>query len=417
MPLLVSNPAESYQANIIACAAITWAIGAIFVALRFYTRGRILHNVLGAEDWFILVALVFSGATSAGMIEPVYGLGKHMLDINPAVMMPMARAGWYTILYYMMALLFTKVSILLLYIRILSYQHARYAVYAITAVIVLTNGLWTMVTVVTACMPLRAFWDPTVPGAYCRPAAFWFANTGMHIGTDVLLYILPLPIIVNLHVRTRQKIALVCIISVVRLWELVEEYKRVDFTFDNVSISYLTCIEVNAAIACACCMTLKPFVARVFPRLFGGSRSDSAVAAAAGRRDAEAAAGSGRERGERGPPTIGSKPSRITTIPPQLQKQQKGQQRQYYPWPAVAAIHGRNDSHSQLLDDDDGDDDDSTLTGGSHNARSDEKHSHGALDVDSPMMSPLSPPMQMPRELPAAYSSEKGDKSLGQPPS
>lgn len=66
---LVSDPSKSYQANIIACAIITWAIGAIFVALRFYTRGCLLHNVLGAEDWLILVALIFSGATCAGMIE------------------------------------------------------------------------------------------------------------------------------------------------------------------------------------------------------------------------------------------------------------------------------------------------------------------------------------------------------------
>ena len=66
---LISNPGESYQANIIACAVVTWILGATFVALRFYTRGRLLQNVLGAEDWFILVALAFSGATCAGMVE------------------------------------------------------------------------------------------------------------------------------------------------------------------------------------------------------------------------------------------------------------------------------------------------------------------------------------------------------------
>jgi hypothetical protein len=42
------------------------------VALRFYTRGCLLQNVLGAEDWLILVALVFAGATCAGMVEREY---------------------------------------------------------------------------------------------------------------------------------------------------------------------------------------------------------------------------------------------------------------------------------------------------------------------------------------------------------
>ncbi|KAK3685183.1 hypothetical protein B0T22DRAFT_212693 [Podospora appendiculata] len=336
-PALVANPAESYQVNIIACAAITWAIGATFVGLRFYTRGHLLHNVLGAEDWFILVALGFSGATSAGLIEQaIYGLGKHFLDIDLTVMLPMGRAGWYTILWYMMALLFTKISILLLYIRILSYQHARYAAYAIMVIVILTNGLWTFVTVMTACMPLQAFWDFTTPNAWCRPVSYWYANTGLHIATDILLYVLPLPVIINLQIKARQKIFLysifalgfvVCSISVVRLWDLVAENQRTDFTFDNVSIAYLTCIEVNAAIACACCMTLKPLLLKLFPRLWGSRSSKPA-------RDVEALAAAGRR-----PPTIGSEPSRP------VQKKRGS-------W-AVAQRRTGSDSNMQLLEDGD----------------------------------------------------------------
>ncbi len=113
----------------------------------------------------------------------------------------------------MLALLFTKTSILLLYIRILSYQHARYAVYAILAIVIFTNGIWTLITVVTACIPLEAFWDRSIPDAYCRPVQYWYANTGMHIGTDILLYVLPLPIIVKLQAKLTQKIALYAIFS------------------------------------------------------------------------------------------------------------------------------------------------------------------------------------------------------------
>ncbi|KAK1760163.1 hypothetical protein QBC47DRAFT_448749 [Echria macrotheca] len=321
VPGLSRNPGESHQVDIIVCAVLTWVIGAVFVGLRFYTRCRLLRNVLGAEDWTILVSLVFAGATCAGMIEQaVYGLGKHMLDVDPALMMPMGRAGWYTVLWYMLSLLFTKISILLLYIRILSYQHARYAVYAILAIVILTNGIWTFVTVITACLPLSAFWDRTSGmDYYCRPVVYWYANTGMHIATDVLLYILPLPVIVTLQIRPRQKLVLyavfalgffVCSISVVRLWDLVAETTRTDFTYDNVSIAYLTVIEINAAIACACCMTLKPLCARYFPRLWGGTSTSSNTKPQnhhANRvLDVEAYPGL-----KRGPPTIGSRPSRM----------------------------------------------------------------------------------------------------------
>jgi hypothetical protein len=59
-PPPIPNPApndRSYQPDVIACCVIVTAIGTVFVALRFYTR-RFLLNVLGWEDWFILLAQV-----------------------------------------------------------------------------------------------------------------------------------------------------------------------------------------------------------------------------------------------------------------------------------------------------------------------------------------------------------------------
>jgi hypothetical protein len=58
--------------------------------------------------------------------------------------------GWYTILWYILSLLFTNISIRLLYLRILRCQHACYALYGILIIVVATNGAWTLATVVTA---------------------------------------------------------------------------------------------------------------------------------------------------------------------------------------------------------------------------------------------------------------------------
>lgn len=73
---------ESYQGNVVACAASTWAIAAVFVALRFFLRGYLM-KVLGREDWTILVSLLFSAGVSASFIvEAHYGLGRHMAVIS-----------------------------------------------------------------------------------------------------------------------------------------------------------------------------------------------------------------------------------------------------------------------------------------------------------------------------------------------
>jgi hypothetical protein len=69
-PLVTTGPLphDNLGPNIIACAAATWTISAIFVGLRFYTRKALL-NVLGASDWLILAALLSCGGLTGSSIE------------------------------------------------------------------------------------------------------------------------------------------------------------------------------------------------------------------------------------------------------------------------------------------------------------------------------------------------------------
>jgi hypothetical protein len=213
-PEFISNPDDNYQANIIVCAVLTWIIAAAFVALRFFTR-RWLVRILGWEDWAILASLFFSALNSAGTVEQAaYGMGRHVLDVEPSDFAPMSRAGWYSIVWYQLTLFLTKTSILLLYARILTYQHARYAVYAILVVVVLSN-VWTLAVAMTACIPLQAFWDFALAaaGAYCHPRSMWWSNTGMHMATDFLIFALPMPLIFRLNASRRQKILLYSIFA------------------------------------------------------------------------------------------------------------------------------------------------------------------------------------------------------------
>jgi hypothetical protein len=205
---LISNPADNYKANIIVCAVLTWIIAASFVALRFYTR-RCLVRIHGWEDRVILASLFFSALNSAGTIEQASrGFGRHVLDVPFENFVPMSRAGWYSIVWYQLTLFLTKTSILLLYVRILNYQHARYAVYAILVVVMVSN-VWTFVVVMTACIPLAAFWNfRLAASAYCHPRSFWWASTGLHMATDFFIFALPMPVIFRLKASMRQKVLL-----------------------------------------------------------------------------------------------------------------------------------------------------------------------------------------------------------------
>ncbi len=87
----------------------------------------------------------------------------------------------------------------------------------------------------------------------------------------------------------------ICLISIIRLKYLVDliNYPPLDYFYNMAPIGYWTMVETNGAIVCACLMTLKPFVVRVFPRVFGSSGSPWTVR-------------SGSDKWV-SPPTIGSK--------------------------------------------------------------------------------------------------------------
>jgi hypothetical protein len=78
-----------------------------------------------------------------------------------------------------------------------------------------------------------------------------------------------------------------------------------DFTWDGVTIANWTCIEAHGAIICACLMTFKPLIVRMFPRV-GGSRAGSPYSWREKRANAGSPGGSSYKR----PLTIGTTPSR-----------------------------------------------------------------------------------------------------------
>ena len=56
----VTGDESTQQVPVIVAAVVMLSLSIITVSLRFYTRGRFFLGIAGAEDWTILVALVWS---------------------------------------------------------------------------------------------------------------------------------------------------------------------------------------------------------------------------------------------------------------------------------------------------------------------------------------------------------------------
>ncbi|KAK8100053.1 integral membrane protein, partial [Apiospora kogelbergensis] len=270
-------------------AVITWAvvptaIAIVVVALRFYTRHCLIKKI-EIEDWLALGALLLAIGNSIGTgrrkltkqtnLEAYFALGKHISAVSPGRLSNYFRAVWYTALFYHLSLGLVKASILFLYIRMFkSYDNVRRASWVVLALVAI--GMCGILAVMmTACIPLRKKWDHAVEDidGYCHPVGIWWAITGFQAGTDVIVFLMPLPTIYKLRLPRRQKLGLVavfaiglfvCLISVMRIvW--IYRSNDPDFTYTGRMIAEWSCVEVNTAVICASLMVLKPLYRKLHP--------------------------------------------------------------------------------------------------------------------------------------------------------
>ncbi|KXX76574.1 hypothetical protein MMYC01_206655 [Madurella mycetomatis] len=184
---------------------------------------------------------------------------------------------WGTIIY-VLSMTFTKLSILCLYIRVLVYDYVRLAAKIVLG-IVLVSHVYVLATLLTACIPLDAFWDPSKRAtAFCHPLSVYWSHAGLNIVTDFLIFLLPLTVIHKIRAPRPQKIALciifllafsVCIISLTRAVLLARDMDAVqqDVTWESATTANWNSFEINIAIICACLATLRPIVNRFFPTI------------------------------------------------------------------------------------------------------------------------------------------------------
>ncbi|KAK3342011.1 hypothetical protein B0T25DRAFT_357033 [Lasiosphaeria hispida] len=262
---------ESLSDIIVVCAVVMTTLASFTVGLRFYVRGKLLRAIK-KEDWYILVALMSSIVSSGFVIkESRVGLGRRMATVSAAEMISYVHASYFMTLFYNLSLFMTKISILIMFLRVLTHDYIRKATYATLGIVVVYN-VWAFGMYFTMCVPIQRMWDRSIPG-YCHPLDVWWALTYLHIVTDFMIFCLPIPVVATMTIPTRQKASLllvfcvgffVCLISVLRAIWLNQLLYLSDVTWELVSIGNWSVVEVNTAIVCACVMTLKPLLRKLF---------------------------------------------------------------------------------------------------------------------------------------------------------
>ena len=147
-----------------------------------------------------------------GIVCPrILGLDTEASYITLTVPLPLPQEQFYSFLFYTMSLAFAKVSIMFLYMRIMVHGVQRTANYVLLGIIVACN-IWVFIGQFIQCIPLRALWDPSVPGT-CLGVAVNIGNSVLHIITDFFIFLLPIPTLLKLKINTKRKIGLIVVFS------------------------------------------------------------------------------------------------------------------------------------------------------------------------------------------------------------
>ncbi|KAJ5652021.1 hypothetical protein N7507_009447 [Penicillium longicatenatum] len=253
-------------------------LAALVVSIRLWTRFKLVRSP-GLDDLFIFAALLCSFAFYGFiLVERHYGLGIAKQQLPDDVITNQLHYLWLSVPFYNLSLILSKLSALFLFIRIFRTKPFLLATY-ITMGFLIVAGLWMVLSGFIFCIPISDFWRASPSSTkHCLPKGpVWYSNAAMQIFSDIVIMILPMPLLYKLQLPRQQKIGIMLVFGVgifviatssARLYQLSTMVNGHDFTKKNAEAAVWSSLESNVSIICACMAPLHPFISNIFSFCF-----------------------------------------------------------------------------------------------------------------------------------------------------
>ncbi|OAG01213.1 uncharacterized protein CC84DRAFT_1263222 [Paraphaeosphaeria sporulosa] len=277
---LCDKPHDNKSLSIKITAWTTGIISIVAVILRFVSR-HLGGSPLWWDDWLQLASIILViPMTVSLLLNAEAGIGHHIWDLTYHQVKTIGQWTYITTICWALELLILKFSILCLYVRIFPNPWLKRAVMIFTVFTILYTGPLVFLAALQ-CIPVHAIWDlEAQKTAKCIDwIAVLRATVVFEVIAEVLIFVLPIPVVLRLKLRRSKKIQLltffglgVCIIgiSVARLPTLPGVVSSEDQPYTTVGATILGFVASVVGHVCAAVPTIRALV-----RLWCGSLDDS----------------------------------------------------------------------------------------------------------------------------------------------
>ncbi|KAK7180157.1 hypothetical protein DPSP01_012786 [Paraphaeosphaeria sporulosa] len=245
---------------------------AICIVARFLARWRIQATGLGWDDWTILVAyILLIPSTIIAQLMTYKGMGQDIWAVPFDNITAMLKYFYIEQYIYQCVVVLTKISIVLLYLRIFPKEVSKRFQHVSTGVIVglIIYGFGFIIYFAFQCRPINYFWNQwsgETEGRCVNQQFAVYMNSAMNIVFDLVVFFLPVPKLMKLQVRsTQRKIGFILTFlvglfvtacSMVRLSTLANIGKVQNATYHYNAISLWSGLEGDVGVICACMPSL-----------------------------------------------------------------------------------------------------------------------------------------------------------------
>ncbi|KAL8784287.1 MAG: hypothetical protein Q9213_004045 [Squamulea squamosa] len=251
---------------IVTTALSTLATG-ILLALRLYTKIVIVKQ-LRWEDYTCTLGSLFFGVWIAMNFKAIdANSGTHQWNLTERQMAQQYKFYNYSYIAYCPAVGFTKVSILLLVLRIFCPKKRDPFYWMVQGLNVFNTSFYTVFLFVSIflCRPHEKAWLPTMSGRCHDIFTLYIASAVFNVVSDLAMYFIPLWKVWHLQIPQGRKLGisaifatgtLAIISSIFRLVFAVRLRSTQDYSYVKVQSITFTLAELAFGLICSCVFVL-----------------------------------------------------------------------------------------------------------------------------------------------------------------